>query len=155
QLHLAYEFTAGVTPSFAIGVIPLTARRPGNGFDFAGWKVLPHVYAPAAWHLPVAVGVVAEFSFLTATYDQDPASIEIHPVVEKRAGNFLLDANPSLGHTLKGPGREDGWIFAPSLCVRYTKSNRVIPHLEYYDQPTRFHHVIGGADMRIGENLLL
>ena len=31
QLHLAYEFTAGVTPSFAIGVIPLTARRPGNG----------------------------------------------------------------------------------------------------------------------------
>jgi hypothetical protein len=122
--------------------------------DFAGWKVLPHVYAPAAWHLPVAVGVVAEFSFLTATF-QDPASIEIHPVVEKRAGNFLLDANPSFGHTLKGPGREDEWIFAPSFCVRYTKSNRVIPHLEYYDQPTRFHHVIGGAGMRIGENLLL
>jgi hypothetical protein len=53
QLHLAYELTAGVTPSFSIGAMSLTGRRPGQGFDFAGWKVLPHVYAPAAWHLEI------------------------------------------------------------------------------------------------------
>ena len=154
QVHLAYEITAGITPDFSIGVMPLSGRRHGQGFDFAGWKILPHFYAPKSWHLPVDAGVVAEFSLMDSAYDKDPARIEIHPVLEKRAGTFIFDANPSFGSSLKSGG-QDGWIFAPSLRVRYAKSNRVAPFLEYYQESSRYHHVLGGADIHFRPNLSL
>ena len=41
----------------------LNAWEPGYSPQFAGWRVLPHFYAPESWDLPVRLGFVAEFSF--------------------------------------------------------------------------------------------
>jgi hypothetical protein len=49
QLHLAYEFTAGVTPSFSIEAMSLNGGRPGQGFDFAGCKVSARSLSSCPW----------------------------------------------------------------------------------------------------------
>src|SRR5690349_16500986 len=62
QLHLAEEFTAGVSRSLSMGAMLLNARRVDGGLEYAGWKLLFHLYAPTKWRLPVEIGVVAEFT---------------------------------------------------------------------------------------------
>jgi hypothetical protein len=66
QLHLAYELTAGLAPNVSIGGMLLNGRRVGTNLEYAGWKILPHLYVPKSWRLPVDLGVVAEFSFVSA-----------------------------------------------------------------------------------------
>ena len=65
QTHLTLEPTFGLSENFALGFMFLNAWEPGYSPQFAGWRVLPHVYAPESWHLPVRLGFVAEFSFQT------------------------------------------------------------------------------------------
>jgi hypothetical protein len=61
QTHLTLEPTVGVSPDFAVGFMFLSAWEPGSSPQFAGWRVLPHFYAPESWGLPVRLGFVAEF----------------------------------------------------------------------------------------------
>src|SRR5215831_2088183 len=38
QLHMAHEFTAGLTRHFSMGAMLLNARRVDGGLEFGGWK---------------------------------------------------------------------------------------------------------------------
>ena len=72
QTHLTLEPTVGLSsslsaPALALGFMFLSAWQPGFSPEFGGWRVLPHIYLPEAWNLPVRVGFVAEFSFKTST----------------------------------------------------------------------------------------
>jgi hypothetical protein len=59
QLHMTYELTGGITDQISLGFMELNAVRPGGpGMEYAGWRVLPHFYAPKTWHLPVDAGLV-------------------------------------------------------------------------------------------------
>jgi hypothetical protein len=53
---LKMEPTFVLSEHFALGFMFLNAWQPGYSPQFAGWRVLPHVYAPEAWHLPGAPG---------------------------------------------------------------------------------------------------
>src|SRR5260370_24996257 len=70
QLHFTSEVTAGLSERFAVGFMLLAALRPNHSLEYAGWRILPHVYAPRSWHLPVDVGLVTEFSFQRTTYEE-------------------------------------------------------------------------------------
>jgi hypothetical protein len=63
QVHLTLEPTAGLSENFALGFMFLNAWQPGYSPQFAGWRILPHMYAPESWRLPFRLGLVAEFSF--------------------------------------------------------------------------------------------
>jgi len=63
QTHLTLEPTFGLSDNLALGFMFLNAWEPGYSPQFAGWRVLPHLYAPENWHLPFRLGFVAEFSF--------------------------------------------------------------------------------------------
>ena len=63
QSHLTLEPTFGLSDNFALGFMFLNAWQPGYTPQFAGWRVLPHVYALESWRLPVRLGFVVEFSF--------------------------------------------------------------------------------------------
>ena len=52
QTHLTLEPTVGLSSDLALGFMFLNAWEPGYGPQFAGWRVLPHFYAPESWHLP-------------------------------------------------------------------------------------------------------
>ena len=165
QLHMTYELTAGVTNQFSLGAMLLSAVRPGGpGLEYAGWRILPHLYAPDSWHLPVGLGLVTEFSFQKTTYEENARRVEIRPIVERRFGRLQLDVNPVFERALHGPGIRDGWGFEPAVRAAYELNKRVTPSLEYYSSdgplpsflPIReqVHQFFPGADLRLRENLL-
>lgn len=47
QTHLTLEPSAGLSPNLAVGMMFLSAWEPGYTPQFAGWRVLPHVYLRA------------------------------------------------------------------------------------------------------------
>jgi hypothetical protein len=48
QVHLTLEPTAGLSGNFALGFMFLNAWQPGYSPQFAGWRALPHMYAPGS-----------------------------------------------------------------------------------------------------------
>jgi hypothetical protein len=74
QLHMTYELTGAVAKHVSLGFMQLNAVLPGTGLQYAGWRVLPHFYAPERWHLPVDLGLVVEFLICaSAIYCRDRA----------------------------------------------------------------------------------
>ncbi|HLW77252.1 MAG TPA: hypothetical protein VKS01_09700 [Bryobacteraceae bacterium] len=165
QLHMTYELTAGITDQFSIGFMQLNAVLPGVGFQYAGWRVLPHFYAPESWHLPVKLGLVAEFSFARPQYIADTAHVEIRPIVEKKVGDWQVDFNPVFGRALRGAGVSDGWEFEPAARIAHGDEDRKLrPYLEWYSElgslpeflpvRTEVHQIYPGVDWKLAENLL-
>ena len=105
---MTFEWTAGLSGWASLGFMQLNARRPGGGLDYAGWRVLPHLYAPRSWHLPVDFGLVAEFSFQKTTYQENSRRLEVRPILEKRVRKFQVAFNPVFERALARtwhPGR--------------------------------------------------
>jgi hypothetical protein len=109
QLHMTYELTGGITNQVSLGFMQLSGVIPGAGFEYAGWRVLPHVYAPKSWHLPLDMGLVIEFSFVRPQFLADTRHVEVRPILERRIGAFQLDFNPvfarACGLTSSGTAR--------------------------------------------------
>jgi hypothetical protein len=164
QFHMTFELTAGLTDSASIGFMQLNARRPGNGLEYAGWRVLPHFYVPRSWHLPIDVGMVAEFSFQKTTYEENSRRLELRPILEKSFGKYQLDFNPVFERALHGPGTSGGWNFEPAARIGYEASQRFTPSLEYYSEwgalpsflPAReqVHQILPGGDLKLAKNLV-
>jgi hypothetical protein len=164
QIHMTYELTGGITDNVSLGFMLLSARRPGSGIEYAGWRLLPHFYVPEEWHWPVGVGLVAEFSFQRTTYEENSRRIEIRPILEKTFGRFQIDLNPVFERALHGPGTRDGWKFEPAARLAYKTKTRFTPSLEYYSEtgpfPTelpvreQIHQFLPGGDLKLGEHVL-
>ena len=164
QFHMTYEFTAGITQEAALGVMLLTARRPGGTLQYAGWRILPHFYAPRSWHLPVDLGLISEFSFQDTRFEENSRRLEIRPIVAKELGHFQIAVNPVFERALHGPGVANGWGFEPALRIGYEAGERFTPSLEYYGStgsvPTTLaldkqeHQIFPGGDIVLRENLL-
>src|SRR5262249_26052985 len=133
QFHMTGELTAGVTDFSSLGFMLLGAHRPGSSVpEYAGWRLLPHLYAPKSWHLPLDLGLVAEFSFQRVTFEENSRRVELRPILEKKLGRLQLDANPVFERALHGPGVREGWSFEPAGRVAFEATSRVTPSVEYY-----------------------
>src|SRR5258707_1620385 len=95
QTHLTLEPTFGLSENFALGFMFLNAWEPGYYPQFAGWRVLPHVYAPASWHLPVRLGLVAEFSFQRTRYEENSRRVELRHIIDRDFSRLQLSVNPA------------------------------------------------------------
>ena len=163
QFHFTSELTAGVTEWFRAAAVILTARKPDQGLEYAGFRVLPHLYAPSSWHLPLTLGFVAEFSFQPAAYAENARTIELRTIVEKHIGRLELDANPVFGRALRGGDSNAGWSFEPEGRMGWRVSNSLTPSIEYYSSwgsigglPTiqdQIHQIVPGADVRIRDRV--
>jgi len=154
---MTYELTAGITNQMSVGFMQLNGIVPGQGFEYAGWRVLPHFYAPKSWHLPVDVGFVAEFSFVRPQFLPDTRHVELRPILERTLGAFQLDFNPVVARALHGPGVHDGWTFEPAARLAYgEKTARLRPYLEWYAElnPTQVHQIYPGVDLDLGHNIV-
>ena len=133
QTHLTLEPTFGLSESFAVGFMFLNAWEPGYSPQFAGWRVLPHVYAPESWHLPVRLGFVAEFSFQNTRYEENSRRVELRPILDREFDRWQIVFNPVFERALHGPGTAHGWNFEPALLLRW-KRKTFSPSLEYYGE---------------------
>ena len=133
QTHLTLEPTFGLSPNYAIGFMFLNAWEPGYSPQFAGWRVLPHVYAPESWHLPVRLGFVSEFSFQKTRYEENSRRVELRPIVDREFERWQIVFNPVFERALHGPRTAHGWNFEPALLLRW-KRQKFSPSLEYYGE---------------------
>jgi hypothetical protein len=133
QMHLTLEPTFGLSESFALGFMFLNAWEPGYTPQFAGWRVLPHIYAPESWHLPFRLGFVSEFSFQKVRYEENSRRVELRPILDREFEQWQIVFNPVFERTIHGPGTTHGWNFEPALLVRW-KRPRFSPSLEYYGE---------------------
>src|ERR1035438_1687957 len=92
QTHLTLEPTVGLLPELPICFMFLSAWEPGNSPQYAGWRVLPHFYAPESWDLPVKIGFVAEFSFQNTRYEENSREWNCgrSSIASFRVGNWCL-----------------------------------------------------------------
>jgi hypothetical protein len=131
--HLTLEPTIGLSENFAVGFMFLNAWEPGYSPQFAGWRVLPHFYAPKSWELPVRLGFVAEFSFQKTLYEENSRRVELRPIVDREFEHWQVVFNPVFERALHGPGTQRGWNFEPALLLRW-KREGFSPSLEYYGE---------------------
>jgi len=160
QTHLTLEPTAGISPNFAIGFMFLNAWEPGNSPQFAGWRVLPHFYAPESWGLPFRLGFVAEFSFQNQRYEENTRRAELRPILDREWEHWQVVFNPVFERALHGPGTRRGWNFEPALLLRW-KREKFSPSVEYYGEvesinvPPRaqpeVHQVFLGGDWEVSK----
>ena len=158
QTHLTLEPTFGFSESFAVGFMFLNAWEPGYTPQFAGWRVLPHLYAPESWGLPVRLGFVAEFSFQNTRYEENSRRVELRPILDREFERCQVVFNPVFERSLHGPGTAHGWNFEPALLLRW-KRKTFSPSLEYYGEvesinvPPRaqpeVHQLFAGGDWQV------
>src|SRR5262249_52014330 len=106
----------------------------GVGYEFAGWRLRPRVRLPKSWGLPVDVSVSAEFGFPQRRFEENPMTLEIRSVIEKKIGRFQIDINPIFERALRGPGTKEGWVFGPGARLGYELNRRLDLSLEYYSE---------------------
>jgi hypothetical protein len=133
QTHLTLEPTVGLSETLAVGFMFLNAWEPSYSPQFAGWRVLPHVYAPGSWHLPVRLGFVAELSFQRTRYEENSRRIELRPIIDRDFSRWQLVFNPVFERAPHGPGTAHGWNFEPAMLLRW-KRKSFSPSLEYYGE---------------------
>lgn len=149
QTHLTLEPTIGLSENAAIGFMFLSAWEPGYTPQYAGWRVLPHFYAPASWRLPVHLGFVAEFSFQNTRYEENSRRVELRPILDREFSKWQIVFNPVFERALHGPGTRDGWSFEPALLVR-RKRPVFSPSLEYYGKLVNQIYAGGDWEVRPG-----
>jgi hypothetical protein len=143
------EPTVGLSENFAIGFMFLNAWEPGYAPQFAGWRVLPHVYAPESWHLPVRVGFVAEFSFQNVRYEENSRRAELRPILDREFARWQIVFNPVFERAFDGPGTAHGWNFEPAMLLRW-KRKKFAPSLEYYGEiGPEVHQLFAGGDWQV------
>ncbi len=164
QLHLTHELTAGITDHISIGFMQLNGVIPGAGFQYGGWRVLPHFYAPESWGLPVDLGLVVEVSFARPQFESDTAHVEIRPIIEKKFGDWQVDFNPVVTRVVRGAVSE-GWTLEPAARVAYgDEEKRLRPYLEWYSEfgtlpglesvGRQVHLIYPGVDIKVAKNLV-
>jgi hypothetical protein len=144
QTHLTLEPTVGFSPEFALGFMFLNAWEPGQTPQYAGWRVLPHFYAPESWHLPVKLGFVAEFSFQNTRYEENSRRAELRPILDREFTRWE--------------------VVEPAMLVRW-KRPTFSPSLEYYGEidsinvPPRaqpeVHQLFVGGDWQVKPEFLI
>ena len=133
QTHLTLEPTIGLSENFALGFMFLNAWEPGNSPQFAGWRVLPHFYAPETWHLPFRLGFVSEFSFQNTRYEENSRRVELRPILDREFSRWQIVFNPVFERALHGPGTRRGWNAEPAMLIRL-KRPIFSPSIEYYGE---------------------
>jgi hypothetical protein len=163
QFHFSSEVTSGLTDDFRLAAVLLTAKRPDQSLEYAGFRVLPHIYAPPRWNLPLNLGLVAEFSFSKAAYVDNPWQVELRPIVEKHIGRLQLDGNPVFSHALRGDHTNAAWVFEPAARIGWQVLRTFTPSVEYYSSLGPLHHfapvddqihqIFAGGDWKLREHV--
>jgi len=164
QTHLTFELTRGLTPVFELAGYLVLAYLPDGGAEFGGWRVRPRVRAPESWGLPVGLSLAIEVGFPRPLFDENTATLEVRPIIEKVVGRFQLDLNPVIGRVLDGPGSSDGWDLEPGARLGVGVTSRIDLSVEYYGSlgsPTDFlpadqqvHQFFFGGDILLRENVV-
>lgn len=165
QFHLTFELTRGLTDNFEMAGYLVLAHRPGGDtLDYVACRFRPRVSVPKSWHWPVDVSMSIEFGFPRKIYEENPVTLELRPIIEKKLGRFQIDVNPVFGKALSGPGASEGWDFEPGVRFAYELNKKLDLSLEYYGSTgpvgdflpshEQVHQFFPGGDLNISDKVV-
>lgn len=131
--HASVELSHGWTDHYETGVFLQTApvARP-HGVRFAGGHIRPKFRFPSTRRVPFAVSLAVEYGINRTVFDENRQTLEIVPIVERRAGRLLLSLNPEWSVTIRGPETPS----VPKVSAAGKAAWQATPHVsagvEYY-----------------------
>lgn len=132
QVHETLEATYGLTPHIEIGQYLCTAKLNNGDYEYAGSRTKVHFGVAATDTWPLQIGGNVELDYMRRAAEENPFSLELRPIVEKRFGKLWIIANFAFERPFRGPGTHQGFDLSPSGEVTYDLFEWVSPALEYY-----------------------
>jgi hypothetical protein len=147
QVHETLEATYGLTPHIEIGQYFATAKLNNGNYEYAGSRTKIHFGVAESDSWPLQIGGNIELDYMRRAAEDNPLSLELRPIVEKRIGGLLLIANLAFQKPFRGPGTHKGMTFAPAGEISYDLLPWVSPALEYYGDMGAVQH-LPAADLQ-------
>jgi hypothetical protein len=133
QIHETLETTYGLLPHVEIGQYFATAKLDNGNYEYAGSRTKIHfggIGDPET--SPIAIGGNIELDYMRRQAEDNPLSLELRPIVEKRIGRLCLIGDFVFDRPFSGPGTHRGMTFEPSGEVSYDLLKWLTPAVEYY-----------------------
>jgi hypothetical protein len=147
QVHETLEATYGLTPHIEVGQYFATAKLSNGNYEYAGSRTKMHFGVAESDSWPLQIGGNIELDYMRRAAEDNPLTLELRPIVEKRIGGLLLIANLAFEKPFRGPGTHKGMTFAPSGEISYDLFPWVSPALEYYGDMGAVQH-LPAADLQ-------
>ena len=147
QVHETLEATYGLTPHIEIGQYFATAKLSNGNYEYAGSRTKMHFGVAESDSWPLQIGGNIELDYMRRAAEDNPLTLELRPIVEKRIGGMLLIANLAFEKPFRGPGTHKGMTFAPSGEISYDLFPWVSPAFEYYGDMGAVEH-LPAADLQ-------
>jgi hypothetical protein len=132
QIHETIETTYGITPHIEIGQYFATAKLNNGEYEYAGSRTKMHFGVADSETWPIQIGGNIELDYMRRAAEENPLSLELRPIVEKRFGPLLIIANLAFEKPFDGPGTHRGVTFSPSGLVSCEATSWLEPAVEYY-----------------------
>jgi hypothetical protein len=131
QVHETVEATYGVLKWLEVGQYVATAKFDNGQYDYAGARTKIHFGIPQSMDWPIEVGGNLELDYMRFAAEENPLSLEMRPIVEKKFGRLTLIGNFAFEKPFSGPGNK-GVALSPSSEIDYRLLAWLEPGLEYY-----------------------
>lgn len=132
QIHETIEATYGLTPHIEIGQYLATAKLGNGNYEYAGSRTKCHFGLALTDSWPFQVGANVELDYMRRAAEENPLTLELRPIIERRFGKLLIVANLAFEKLFRGPGTHKGMTFGPSGEITYDLFEWASPALEYY-----------------------
>ncbi len=133
EIHETVEATYGLLPHLEIGQYFATAKLDNGNYEYSGSRTKMHfggIGDPET--SPIALGGNIELDYMRHAAEDNPTTLELRPIVEKRVGRLCLVGDFVFEKPFAGPGTHRGFTFQPSGMATYDLFPWVTPALEYY-----------------------
>src|SRR5260370_41760638 len=114
QVHETLEATYGLTPHIEIGQYFATAKLSNGEYEYAGSRTKVHFGVAESDSWPLQIGGNIELDYMRRAAEDNPFSLELRPIVEKRSGGPMLVTQPPFQNTTPRPGTHKGMTFTPA-----------------------------------------
>jgi hypothetical protein len=131
QLHETVEATYGLLEWLEVGQYVATAKFDNGQYDYAGARTKIHFGIPQSMEWPIEVGGNLELDYMRFAAEENPLTLEMRPIVEKKFGRLTLIGNFAFEKPFSGPG-DKGVALSPSSEIDYQLLAWLAPGLEYY-----------------------
>jgi hypothetical protein len=133
ELRETLEATYGLTPHIEVGQYFATAKLNNGQYEYAGSRTKLHfggIGDPE--RSPIALGANIELDYMRRASEDNPMTLELRPIIEKRFGRLLLVGDFVFEKPFSGPQTHQGFTFQPSGEIAYDLFYWITPALEYY-----------------------
>jgi hypothetical protein len=132
EIHETLEASYGLLDHLELGQYLCTGKLSNGEYEYAGSRTKLHtgIGDPERW--PVALGLNLELDYMRRQAEENPLSLEVRAILEKRFGPLWITGNFVFERPFSGPGTHRGVYFLPSGFVSYDLTRWLTPSIEYY-----------------------